>query len=176
MGDPTVTARFKPRRNLDKIIAEKVAQPTIRRVVAMLEDEARTRAPGTRVWVSARDERVRPTHMDADTQLIPSNLRFKIDKVDRTGVELARAPRDEALSDANRYGCRCASVPIPHPLRESIHSGDVRVEGTVVRGEVETRFPRAAESEFGTSGDDAAVFMRGALREVALRLRSGHTR
>jgi hypothetical protein len=176
MGDPAVTAKFKPRRGLDQTIAEKIAQPTLRRVIDMLTDEAKHRARATKVWISARDERVRPTHVDADTQNIPANLRFILDKVDGTGKDLGRHPRDGSFTAANRYGCRCVDVPLPHPLRESIHSSNVRVSDTVAHGEVETRFPRAAESEFGTSEDRAAHYFTGALNEVAARLRSGHSR
>jgi hypothetical protein len=171
-----MSARFTPNPNLDRTIAEKIVQPRIRHAVSMLHDEAQQRAPGVRVWVSARDERVRPTHVDADNQTIPANLRFILDKPNGTGEEMGRHPRDGALSTANRYGCRCVDVPLPHVLAESIHATNVTVTNTVVRGSVETRFPRAAESEFGTSEDTAAHYFTGALREVAARLRSGHSR
>lgn len=172
-----MAARFEPVQGLDEIIAQRIVRPQVVRALDMLEDEAKRRAPDTRVWVTMRDERVRPTHMDADGQTIPANLRFKIGRPNMPGsYELARHPRDEVLSAGNAAKCRCDDPTIPHLLRESIHSTGVHVTGCVVHGEVETRFPRAAESEFGTSGDEAAHYFTGALREVALRLKSGHSR
>lgn len=177
MGDPVVSGRFEPVAGLDQEIARRFGVPAIRRALDMLRDEARTRAPDVRVWVTMRDEKVRPSHMAADTQTIPANLRFKLPSTTTPGAfDLARAPRDPTLPPAQRYNCRCSDQTLPHLLRESIHAGDVQHSGTVVTGEVYTEFPRAAESEFGTSEDTAAHFMTNALREVALRLQSGHSR
>lgn len=169
---------------LDVEIANKIARPFVARVLDMLQDEARRGAPSTNVWITARDERVRASHREADAQVVPSNLRFKIPKVAtgddvndiRAGFDLARYPRDPDLPVGNRINCRCEAPPLPELLRQSIHRGDVHVEGSRVSGTVETRFPRAAESEFGTSDDDGAYYMTNALREVAARLRASHTR
>ncbi len=163
-------AHFVPVAGLDQIIAEKIAQPFLRDVLDSLRDEARRRAPDTRVWVTMRDERVRPSHRDTDAQVIPANLRFKMPKANGSGHDLARHPRDPNLPIEQRINCRCDDPTIPHLLAESIHATDVHVEAHRVSGSVETTFPRAAESEFGTSDDEAAAFMRGALHEVALRL------
>lgn len=163
---------------LDVVIAERVVKPRVDRALDMLRDTARGNAPSTRAWVTAGDERVRQTHRDANGQVIPDNLRFKVPKPGQPGqVELARYPRDrEGLSDANYYNCRCHDDTIPHLLRDSIVRTPVTLVGTRVEGSVETRFPRAAESEFGTSEDTAAHFMTNALREVAARLQSGQSR
>jgi hypothetical protein len=170
-------ARFKPARGLDEQIAQRFGRPVIERALEMLTEEAQRRAPGTRVWVTMRDERVRTSHFNADGQVIPDNLRFKVERPGMAGdYELARHPRDPNLSAANAINCRCDDPGIPHLLRQSIHHNGVHVVGTRVSGEVETRFPRAAESEFGTSGDEAAHYFTNALREVALRLQSGHSR
>lgn len=172
-----MAARFEPVRGLDEQIAVRIAQPHLRRVLDALTDEAQRRAPAVKVWVTMRDERVRRTHMDADGQAVPENLRFKIGKPDNPAdYELGRHPRDQALSAGNAINCRCDDPHIPHLLRDTIHSTGVHVTGTVVHGEVETRFPRAGESEVGTSGDEAARFFGGALDEVALRLRAGRAR
>lgn len=171
-----MVAWFTPVTGLDQIIAEKIAQPFLRDVLDNLRDEARKRAPDTRVWVTMRDERVRTTHRDTDAQVIPANLRFKMPKADGSGHDLARHPRDPALPIEQRANCRCDDPTIPQLLRETIHASDVHVENSRVSGSVETTFPRAAESEFGTSEDQAAAFMRGALQEVALRLQNGRAR
>lgn len=175
MGDTAVSGRFEPVAGLDMMIAERIGVPYIRRVTDMLRDEAQTRAPECRTWVTMRDEKVRPSHFKADRQTIPANLRFKLESADG-GTDMARAPRDPDLPIAQRANCRCDDPPIPHLLKESIHTAGVEHIGTVVKGTVETSFPRAAESEFGTDRDTAARFMQGALAEVALRLRSAHSR
>lgn len=162
---------------LDAVVAERFVKPRVDTALDMLLDSARSKAPATRAWVTMRDERVRQSHFDADGQVIPANLRFRVPKPNgQPGVELARHPRDPALSAANRYNCRCDDPTIPHLLRVSLVKKPATVVGTRVEGSVETRFPRAAESEFGTSEDTAAHYMTNALREVAARLQSGQSR
>lgn len=170
-----LAVRFEARKGLDEEIARRIVAPRVRRALDMLQDAAQGNAPAVKTWVTMRDERVRPSHFEADTQTIPANLRFRLRAADG-GVDLARHPRDPDLPAAQAANCRCTDPETPHLLSESIHSTHVSVAGTRVDGSVETRFPRAAESEFGTSEDEAAHFMTNALREVALRLRSGQTR
>lgn len=165
--------RFEPRAGLDEMIAQRVARPALARILTALRDDARKRAPDTRVWVTVRDERVRRTHFETDSQVIPGNLRFKLPKARGEGHDLARHPRDPDLPIEQRANCRCDDPTIPELLRESIHATDVTVIGTRASGSVETRFPRAAESENGTSEDKAAHYMLGALREISARLRAG---
>lgn len=167
---------FEVADGLDVVVAQRFVAPRADTALDMLKDAAQTRAPATRAWVTMRDERVRKSHFDTDGQVIPDNLRFKVPKPSGIGVEMARAPRDPNLSAANRYNCRCDDPTIPHLLRVSIVRTPVTVTGTRVDGSVETRFPRAAESEFGTTEDTAAHYMTNALREVALRLQSGQSR
>lgn len=170
-------ARFVPKEGLDGIIAQRFGRPAIARVLDMLTDEAKSRAPACRVWVTMRDPLVRAAHVEADAQIIPDNLRFILPKADGSaGHDLARKPRDPNLPIANRINCRCSDPTLQNPLRDSIHATDVDVAGNRVSGSVQTRFPRAAESEFGTTEDDAAKFMQGALDEVAMRLRQGRSR
>lgn len=169
-----MTSRFEPAAGLDEEIARRFGVPAVRRALDMLEDEAKAGAPAVRTWVTMRDERVRPSHADADTQTIPANLRFRLKG--KAGTDLARHPRDPALPAEQREGCRCDDPTLPDLLRESIHKTDVMMTGTAVHGSVETRFPRAAESEYGGDGDEPAHFMTNALREVAARLKAGHSR
>lgn len=168
--------RFEPAAGLDAEIARRFGVPAIRRVLDMLNDAAKSHAPATRTWVTMRDERVRPSHFEADAQTIPANLRFKIRSPNGIGWELARHPRDPDLSAANAANCRCDDHTTAHLLADSIHPTDVSLIGNIASGSVETRFPRAAESEFGTDRDAAARFMGQALDEIAARLRAGHSR
>jgi hypothetical protein len=127
-------------------------------------------ADGLIVHNSARDERVRPTHVDTHGQEIPGNLRFMLPKLNhQPGHDPARHPRDPDLPIGQAVNCRCETVETPDGLSRTIHRGPVTIEGTRVTGEVGTRFPRAAESEHGTSGDQPAYFMRRAIMEVAAR-------
>lgn len=166
--------------DLDVQIAEQVVRPHLENALSMLHDAARRLAPDCKVWVSMRDPLVRTSHVATDGQTIPDNLRFILPRPGSSstaaGSEMARQPRDPALSTGNAINCRCEPVPSPSPLRTSIHKTQVQVAGTRVYGEVYTEFPRAAESEFGTSQDQPAAFMSNALREVASRLQSGQTR
>lgn len=166
--------KFVPARNLDATIAVRFGKPRVERVLRMLTDEAKSRAPGVRAWITARDERVRHSHMEADGQLVPDNLRFKVPSVNGIGTDLARHPRDPNLPIANRANCRCDDPTIGPLLADSIHATDCSVVGNRVSGSVETRFPRAAESENGTDQDAAAHYMQGALTEIAARLKAGH--
>lgn len=172
-----MVSRAELASDLDVLVAERFVGPRIDTALDMLRDAAQRNAPPCRVWVTMRDERVRKSHFDADGQAIPDNLRFKIEKPGQPGsYELARAPRDPLLSAANSINCRCSDPTITHLLRDSIHRTMVSIVGTRVSGSVETRFPRAAESEFGTSQDTPAHYMTNALREVAQRLTASQSR
>jgi hypothetical protein len=46
-----------------------------------VRDRAQRNAPDGKVWVTAHDERVRPSHVHADGQVVPDNLRYLIPKV-----------------------------------------------------------------------------------------------
>ena len=168
-------ARLELRPGLDTEIATRIGVPAVRRALDMLQDEARRRAPAVKVWVTMRDERVRESHMKADTQTVPVNLRFKL-KRPSGAIDLARHPRDPNLPEDQRINCRCDDPVLPQLLADSIHSTDVTLNGNIAAGSVETRFPRAGESEVGTSQDEGAYFMTNALREVAARLAAGHSR
>lgn len=162
-----MVSRFEPSPGLDAVIAQRYAYPAVSRALDRMRDLARAGAPPLSVWITARDERVRPTHVDTDGQAVPDNLRFKVPSVSGVGHDLARAPRDPNLPLANRINCRCATGLIPDGLARTIHASLPVLQGTRVSGEVYTHFRRAAESEFGGDGDDGAYYMTNALRETA---------
>ncbi len=180
--------RVELRPDLDEVAA-RMAAPTVERLVAELAREARERAPGIKVWVTSEDERVRPSHAQANDQEIPENLRFRLKKQiyvrgggrgsrkpGRTalapqGYDLAREPRDENLPADQRQNCRCISVDLPGVIARRIVTGPVVVEGARAHGRVSVQFNRIVESERGTSGDRPARFMGSALDAVAARLR-----
>src|SRR4051794_35237504 len=57
---------FEARAGLDEEVAMRIALPTVRRMAAQVRDRAQRNAPDAKVWVTAHDERVRPSHEHAD--------------------------------------------------------------------------------------------------------------
>lgn len=190
-------ARFVARPGLDAYIARTVGERAVNRLKDDVTAGARRRAPDGKVWTTMMDPEVRPSHRDAQGQLIPANLRYRLRrmvymhkgrgpdgkalnpaggwKLGAAGLyDLAREPRDPELPDEQRIRCRCESGTVPGAVARTIAAGRTQVQGTRVVAEVDTRFPRAAESEFGTSRDKAALFMTGGAREAAARLRARH--
>jgi len=170
-------ARYEPPGDLDSQIASRVLAPVVRRALNNVVEGAQRHAPPVGVWITARDERVRHTHIATDSQAVPANLRFQLPQISGDGYDLARAPRDPDLPIGQSINCRCMVGTLPRLLADSIQAGPVQVTGPRVRGEAFTRFPRAAESEFGnTTGDEAARFMGRGLQEAAARMREASAR
>lgn len=162
---------FEPAAGLDEMVALRFLRPTIDRAKGEVERLAQANAPHAKVWITMRDERVRHSHVETDGQIIPANLRYRLPKVEPgVGVDLARVPGDPNLPAAQRINCRCNSVAVPWAVARSIHATPTLVMGTRVSAQVETRFPRAAESEFGTESDEAAHFMGRAVEQVRVTL------
>lgn len=162
-----MVSRFEPAPGLDETVARRFAYPFVERLSEELLGPARRYAPDAKTWITMRDEKVRHTHIETDGQTIPENLRYKVLSTSGVGNDLARKPRDPALPFLNRVECRCESTPVPGLVAQSIRKMPTLLQGTRVSGGIETSFPRAAESEMGTSGDTAAHFMERALNEVA---------
>lgn len=180
-------------RDLDQVVAVRVALPAAERLTERVQRAAQRLAPPAKLWVTAHDERVRYSHREADAQMIPANLRYLLPAVVyvRKGRnehgkamnpeggwkpvpgrhDLARAPRDPELPIEQRINCRCASFELPGALARTIFTTPAVLRGAAAVAQVYTRFPRAAESETGTSRDRGAHFMAGALREVAAGMR-----
>lgn len=186
-------ARFVTGRDLNARIAATVGRRAVERLKDQVRDGARRRAPEAAVWVTMFDERVRYSHAETHDQTIPGNLRFKLPEMiyirkgrgadgkalnpaggwtPTGGVDLARKPRDPALPAHQRENCRCLRTAIPQGVARTIHAGPTVVTGPRARAEVYTRFPRAAESEFGTSEDVPARFMSGGTADARAHLRA----
>ncbi len=190
-----MATRVSLRGDLDRIVAARFALPAVNRLAEMVESAARRGAPDGKGWITYEDERVRPAHADADSQIIPANLRYQLRRQEyvrgsgrgrrpsvpgfyrlapaSTGYDLAREPRDESLPQDQKINCRCESVDLPGIVARSIHASQAVLSGSRVTAEVSTRFHRAAESEFGTAQDPGAHFMAGAVHAAAVRLRAG---
>jgi hypothetical protein len=158
---------FVPARGLDEQIARRVAAPRVRKVAVEVERGAKVRAPNVHVWLTARDERVRPTHHHTDGQAIPANLRYKVRANDTDTPTMMRAPRDPSAPIEETANCRCQTVVDPDALRNAIKREDLLIVGAHVSQRVVCEFHRAAESERGTSEDKPARFMGGACHAVS---------
>ena len=167
-------ARLRP--GLEREVAARLVAPVVDRFADAVRDKAREHAPDARVWRAQGDDRVRPTHREADGQTIPANLRFLVRTPDYDRVhhdphewQLLRAPRDrEGGSPGNVIECRCSTETLPGLIARHVERGPVAVTGTRVRARVSVRFPRIVESEYGTDKDRAARFMGRAARDARL--------
>ncbi|MER5737359.1 hypothetical protein ABT117_16995 [Streptomyces sp. NPDC002262] len=70
-------AKFTPARGLEEQLARMLA-PDVRRIAQQVEVEAKRLAPPVKKWVTTGDDKVRPTHVEANGQAVPDNLRFKL--------------------------------------------------------------------------------------------------
>jgi hypothetical protein len=159
-------ARFQPGPGLNARVAARFAVPAVRHIADQLAERMRANAPDARAWITAQDERVRPTHRDADGQTIPANLRYAIDKP-TGGAELARAPRDQNLSPANRLNCRCIDVLLPGAVADTVSVSDVTLRRSAASATVSVHFPRIVESEHPDASDGGGGWVARSITEAA---------
>jgi hypothetical protein len=162
-------ARFRPGAGLDARVASRFAVPAVTRARDLLAERMRANAPDAALWITAQDEAVRPTHRDADGQVIPDNLRFILERP-AGGHELAAAPRDPDLSLENRANCRCLSVHVPGAVAERVGASDVVLRGAQASATVSVHFPRVVESEYPDAGTPGGGWVRRAIAEAAAGL------
>jgi hypothetical protein len=171
---------FEPRPGLDEDVALRIALPTVRGVAREVASRVRSDAPDGKVWVTAHDERVRPSHVHADGQVAPDNLRYLVPKVNtgndvndiRAGYDQAKAPRDPNLPIGNRINCRCVSVPLRGIIARAVQLDDALASGAHVRARVSVRFPRVVESEHPSEPDRGGSWFRRAVEETAAGMRT----
>lgn len=163
------------RADIEQVVANAFARPAVERIRDEAADQVRRHAPPAKVWVTARDERVRPTHVETDSQMIPDNLRYRVPHPRLMVDELARGPRDPDLSPGNREGCRCQSFEVRDAIARTVTTSPAMVTGPTVRASVSATFARLVESEYPSAGDERGGWFRQALRDTAAatRARSG---
>lgn len=171
---PTVAGvtRFRPGPALDARVAEHYGMPKVRELADALANRVRANAPDAGVWMTWQDERVRPTHREADGQTIPDNLRYELNKPHEEGTELARAPRDPDLSIGNRINCRCLAAKVAGIIAEHVATSDTMLVGTTARATVSVEFHRIVESEHPGPEDSGGGWLARSVAEVA----AGQTR
>lgn len=83
-------------------------------------------APKYKMWLSAGDDKVRPDHVEANRQVVPTSQPFKV------GVEELMFPGDPTASDSEVCNCRCTLVYTDE-------------HGVVAAGYDESKHPRHAK-------------------------------
>lgn len=180
------------RVELDRQLEQRAAlivRDRVTRLASQVADAARPKAPPAHVWITSEDERVRPSHADADGQKIPGNLRFKLKKQryirgggrgsDISGrtvlvpgqFDLAREPRDGDLPPDQAINCRCQVLVLKGEIGRRVQVQRAVVSGKQARARVQVRFSRIAESFHGTSKDRPNRWLSEAASQVAARLR-----
>jgi len=167
---------FKPVDNLDQIVA-KMIQGEVARIVRETEAEAKRQAPPTKTWHTAMDAHVRRTHRTMNGEVLPNNLRFKVQAyqwdvehpgalpVERNmkGGHQSRdapiapgafnymiAPRDGAASGLVQVvSCRCRIELDPLGVAKMVGSTSVTVRGTTVSGTVYAEGEHVIGAEYG---------------------------
>ncbi|TXS56545.1 hypothetical protein [Streptomyces sp. t39] len=150
-------AKFTPARGLEEQLARMLA-PAVHRIARQVEIEAKRLAPPTKRWVTVGDNRVRPTHVAANGQEIPDNLRFKITSmrwnVEHRGVgphTYMLKPLDQSSrAVANLKNCRCSAHKDPDGIARHINTGQPIVAGKKVMVTVSVKAPLVVEAEVGT--------------------------
>ncbi|MFG2408749.1 hypothetical protein ACGFR8_31285 [Streptomyces brevispora] len=174
-------AKFTPAQGLEQSLARIVA-PAVHRIAQKVEVEAKRLAPPTKRWVTMGDDRVRPTHVAAQGQVVPGNLRFTINSMDwdrkHRGVGASTymlEPRDRtSRAIANLKHCRCTTHKDPDGIARHINTGQPVVAGRRVTVTVSVQAPNVVEAEVGTvyPGNmvaDGTHFMSRAAAIVAAR-------
>ncbi|MBZ6253620.1 phage head morphogenesis protein [Streptomyces olivaceus] len=174
-------AKFTPAPGLEEALARMLA-PDVRRIAMQVEVQAKRLAPPTKRWVTVGDDRVRPTHVHAQGQMVPGNLRFAINSMEwdrkHRGVgskTYMLEPRDESSrAVANLKNCRCTTHKDPDGIAKHINTGQPVVAGKKVTVTVSVQAPLVVEAEVGTvyPGNlvaDGAHFMSRAAAIVAAR-------
>lgn len=102
-------------------------RPDVKRIADDVGAALRANAPDGKTWLTAHDERVRPSHADTDGQEIPGNLRYQLPKmayirghraegtaryITTTGYDLAREPGDPDLPIEQRINCFTGDTPV----------------------------------------------------------------
>ncbi|MDV6291269.1 hypothetical protein R2F25_38305 [Streptomyces sp. UP1A-1] len=150
-------AKFTPAPGLEEQLAQMLA-PAVHRIAQKVEIEAKRLAPPTKRWVTVGDDKVRPTHVEAQGQEVPGNLRFTLNSMQwdmrHRGVgphTYMTEPRDHSSrAIANLKNCRCSMHRDPDGIARHINTGQPVVAGKKVTVTVSVQAPGVVEAEVGT--------------------------
>ncbi|WP_413100911.1 hypothetical protein [Streptomyces sp. Inha503] len=174
-------AKFTPNPSLEALLARMIT-PYVQRIAHQVEVEAKRLAPPTKQWVTMADDKVRPAHLQAQGQVVPGNLRFKVNSMDWDRKHRGAGPNTYMLQPrdqssravANLKNCRCTTVIDPEGIARNISTGQPIITGKKVTVTVTARGPMVVEAEVGTvyPGNllaDGTHFMAHAAAIVAAR-------
>ncbi|MFF4188100.1 hypothetical protein ACFYZ9_33390 [Streptomyces sp. NPDC001691] len=150
-------AKFHVAPGLEQRLAQMIA-PQVHDIARGVEREAKRLAPPTKRWVTVPDQHHHPTHIGANGQERPDNLRFEINSMDwdmrHRGlgpVTYMNAPRDEtSRAVANIKNCRCRTQSIPDGIARNISTQPPVVTGSTVTVKVVVQGDYVVEAEVGT--------------------------
>ncbi|MGA5411566.1 hypothetical protein ACPCSC_30465 [Streptomyces lavendulocolor] len=176
-----MAAKFHPEPGLEAKLAQLIA-PHVQEIAREVERQAKVFAPPTKKWITVADDKVRPTHVAAHGQEVPTNLRFKINSMQwdmqHRGLgptTYMKEPRDgSSRAVANIKNCRCHSMSIPDGISRNIRTLPPVVAGTTVTVKVIAEGEWVIPAEIGTvyPGNleaKGAYFMARAAAAVAAR-------
>lgn len=110
-------------------------------------------AAATKTWLSAEDERVRETHMEADGQTVPIDEPFDV------GGESAMYPGDPSLSWEEAANCRCTLI-YGQPLTASAKANGHGAMTAALPFRIEVPTPPAPVTHVEVAAPDVQVLNR----------------
>lgn len=170
-------ARFEAVPGLDDLVARMVA-PEVTNVAKNVERLAKAYAPPVKKWVSMQDDRVRDTHIEANGQMRPDNLRFSltsrpydVSHHGALGVDYLVKPNDHThglpgdaaqfIRGNTPFGCRCQVVLLPTLISSRIKRQATRVVGSTVTVRIVSHSPNPDVSVVKAEYGDAYPTLRG---------------
>ncbi|MEW1700107.1 hypothetical protein ACIQCR_17115 [Streptomyces sp. NPDC093249] len=175
--------KFTAAPALETLLAQMIT-PHVQHIAHQVETQAAEFAPPTKRWVTVADHKVRPSHAQAQGQVVPGNLRFTLNSMqwdrEHRGVgrhTYMRRPRDaSSRAVANVKNCRCTMTIDPDGIARNIRTGPPVISGKRVTVTVTVRAPLVVEAEVGTVYPGNLVaegthFMARAVAAVAARTR-----
>lgn len=150
-------AKFHVAPGLEERLAVMIA-PHVEAVGRRVERQAKILAPPTKKWVTVADNDMRPTHVAANGQERPDNLRFEINSMEwdikHRGVgplTYMKFPRDESSrAVANLKNCECRADKIPDGISRNIRTTPAVVTGSKVTVTVVAEGEWVVAAEVGT--------------------------
>ncbi|MEU9925154.1 hypothetical protein AB0H51_28365 [Streptomyces griseoluteus] len=150
-------AKFTAVPGLEERLAVMIA-PKVEEIGRRVERQAKVFAPPTKKWVTVRDNDMRRTHIAANGQEVPGNLRFEINSMqwdrDHRGIgakTYMRFPKDESSrAVANLKNCECRADTIPDGISKNIRTTPPVVAGAKVTVTVVAEGRGVVAAEVGT--------------------------
>lgn len=157
-------AKFTMTPGLEQLVAQRFVKPVVDDTTEAVAGIAKDLAPGTKVWISVGDERVRPTHRRAHGQEVPENLRFTLKSMkwdqQHRGVgayTYMLRPKDESagacinagVTNHGHNNCRCHAVPDPNGIAKLIDAQAALVVGKRVKAKVVCEGNLVLQAEYG---------------------------